>query len=101
LGRRRREDRPASAARLTRSGAGQPGGRGQAERMAGWPAAGGDSLEPLPPLAGPSQGGSSRAGAWRPDARGGGSNWDDDYGSDRDGGRRWSSADQEYEGDTW
>jgi hypothetical protein len=115
---------------LTRRASTQPDNRGQAEPLAGWPSAGGESLEPLPRVGGSARAGSSRADAWRPDIRGSGSDWDDDvnadewsYGGrgrpasghpyesagdwegDRDRGRRWSSPEQDYrqdyEGDTW
>jgi hypothetical protein len=113
FGRRHRDDRSAGT---TRSGARQSDGAGHGDPLAGpgWPSAGGDSLEPLPENTGRSQGGSHRAGAWRPDARNSRPGWDDyaepghpydqprDWdGDDRGGRRRRSSADADYEGETW
>ncbi|HYK30489.1 MAG TPA: glycosyltransferase [Streptosporangiaceae bacterium] len=113
-GRRHRDDRSAGT-RVARLRTRQSDSQAQADPLsgAGWPGAGGDSLEPLPPITGRPQGGSHRAAAWRPDARSARSgrdgyaepshpyeqrgDWDDD---DR-GDRRWSSAEADYEGDTW
>jgi GT2 family glycosyltransferase len=113
-GRRRRRGRDEGAgwtARLTRSAPSRPeSGPPQADPLgdAGWPGAGGEALEPLPPISGRSRGGSSRGAAWRPDAR------DSRYAEpgypyesaerdsdDRGGEERWSPADRDHEGGAW
>jgi GT2 family glycosyltransferase len=128
-GRRGRDDRSADSTRTARSAVSQPNAGRHLDPLTdvGWPDAGGESLEPLPPITGRAQGGSHRAAAWRPEARSAGSRWSEDsadwpdsggqgrrgeqshpyepagdWGNDdRGGDRRWSSERDEYEGDTW
>jgi GT2 family glycosyltransferase len=111
-GRRHRDDRSAGT-RVARSRTRQSDSQADPLSGGGWPAAGGESLEPLPPITGRSQGGSHRAAAWGPDARNSRSSRDGyaepshpyeqpgDWDSDDRGDRRWSSAEGDYEGDTW
>jgi GT2 family glycosyltransferase len=114
-------DRPGETS-LPRSPAGQPPARGQLEPLPGWSNSGGDSLEPLPPLAGPAQAGSSRPGPWRPDPARSPGRWNDadddsgewrrgepghpydegdDQSDDRRGSSRWSGPQSDYEGESW
>ncbi len=102
-----------------------PTARWESDRSGQWPGAGGDALEPLPPLAGPPAAGTGRAAAWRPERQDAPAGWD----NERDGGdwresdqawgdgrgprrgperetehpyeSRWQERDDEYEGDTW
>ncbi len=123
------DDRSAGGARTARSARGQPNAGSHLDPLtdAGWPGAGGDTLEPLPPISDRTQGGSHRAGAWRPEARSASPRWNDESGDwsdsggqgrhgepshpyepasdwdndERGGDRRRSSERDEYEGDAW